>query len=452
MIAVLDYAAGYELRLAILYLAPIALATWTGGARFGVAIVALASLAWFASFRSAHVYDRDIYFYWDGCVMAATFIAFVFLLARLRVALNRADERFLRVLEELHAAVYVVDSQTRSIVYANRCLARMVSGEFVASSLAELERRFGATTGPGAASGEQRTQLESDAAGFRSAEVCDPASGRWYLVQTGPIPWNHNRRVILRVITDISEQRHARVLKQQHQDMLHQTARLAALAEIASCLAHEINQPLMAIASYNDACLRLLAATPADRGEIGAALEKSRGQAMRAGQIINRMRDFIRSRHTHPTRCDLNEIVRESLALLETQLEENAISAKLALAPSLPKAHADRILLIQVVVNLVQNAIDALRAVAPVRRKLFISTRGDADNAIVVEVSDQGEGLSDAIKDRLYAPFVTTKPQGLGLGLSICRSVVEAHGGRLWHADNGGAGCAFFFAIPAEAP
>ena len=449
-VAVLDYLTGYELRFAVLYFAPIALVTWTGGWRQGIAIVVISGLCWFVSFRSVHVYSQDIFFYWDGVVMLATFMAFVFLLERLRIALARADERFLRVLEELHAAVYVVDPQSGSILYANRRLARVMNSDPFVASAAELEKRFSKSNHPADADGGQQAQVGSNQAGFRSEEVWDQASGRWYLVQAGPIPWKHNRRVILKVITDISEQRHAQMLKRQHQDMLHQTARPAALAEIASYLAHEINQPLMAIASYNDACLRLLAGTPVDTDEVIAALEKSRGQAVRAGQIIARVRDFLRSRHPQPTRCDLNAIVRESLELMEIQLEDSGIKAELALANWLPKLQADRLLLIQVVVNLVQNAIDAMRSVAPHRCRLSISTHSDADGAIAVSVGDQGEGVSDAVKDWLYKPFFTTKPQGLGLGLSICRSVVEAHGGRLWHSSNAGEGCTFHFAIPPQ--
>lgn len=313
----------------------------------------------------------------------------------------------------------------------------------------DLEERFGVALTE--QSGEPSTRETPRAqAGFVSGEVRDATTGRWYLVQAGPVPWHRNRRVSLKVVTDISEQKHALSLKQQHRDMLHRTARLAALTEIASTLAHEVNQPLMAIASYTDACLRLLARPQADRTELVAPLEKCRRQAVRAGEMISRMREFIRSRHPQPKECDINAVVRESLDLADVHLEDAGVTVALVLAEPLPPTHADPTLLIQVVVNLLQNAVDAMRSCAPQRRSCTVSTGMHDDGSIMVSVSDRGGGLPDGIGDAPYRPFFTTKPQGLGLGLSICRSVVEAHGGRLWHEANTAGGCTFHFTVPPE--
>jgi C4-dicarboxylate-specific signal transduction histidine kinase len=446
-VAALDYVTGYELRLAILYLLPIALSTWTGGPRAGMVIVAAASLCWLVTFRSTHAYSQEVFFYWEGLVMFTVYITFVWLLARLHVALRRADERFLRVLEELHAGVYVIDHDRARIVYANRRLADMINKDPLSLGVADLEGRFCG------AMAEASAELSSrpGEARFVSREVRDLATGRWYLVQAGPVPWNRNRRVSLKVITDISDQKHAQSLKQQHRDMLHQSARLAALTEIASTLAHEVNQPLMAIASYNDACLRLLQRPESDRDDVVAALEKCRGQAIRAGQIISSMREFIRSRHPRPIHCDINAVARESLDLADTQIEDSCVTADLVLADALPLTQADPTLLVQVVVNLVQNAIDSMRLASPTQRALTVATGIHTDGSIMVSVSDQGQGLPAGMGDELYRPFFTTKPQGLGLGLSICRSVVEAHGGRLWHEANQGPGCTFHFTVPPAA-
>jgi C4-dicarboxylate-specific signal transduction histidine kinase len=448
-VAAVDYVTGYELRLAILYLVPIALSTWTGGRVAGVAIASAGSLCWMLSFRFAHVYSHPIFFYWEGLVMVAVFVTFVWLLARLRVALTRADERFLRVLEELHAGVYVVDADRGRVLYANPSLARMINKDPSALEAAELEAIFrNGVAGPSIQA--PRQTLRVDETGFASDEVRDAATGRWYLVQTGPVPWSRNRHVSLRVVTDISEQKHAQQLKMQHRDMLHQTARLAALAEIASTLAHEINQPLMAIASYNDACLRLLRGHTDHRSDVMAALEKCRGQVNRAGRIISRMREFIQSRHPRPVHCDVNAVVSEALDLVGIQLEEGGVATRLLLADPLPLTRADSTLLAQVVVNLVQNAIDAMQPCVPGHRELTIATGLDPQGCILVSVADQGQGIPESIANALYRPFVTTKPRGLGLGLSICRSVVEAHDGRLWHCANSGPGCTFYFTIPPE--
>jgi C4-dicarboxylate-specific signal transduction histidine kinase len=447
VVAALDYATGYELRLAILYLVPIALATWTGGMGAGVLIVAMSSLCWLASFRSSHPYSGDVFFYWEGVVMVTVQITVVLLLARLRLALTQADERFRRVLEELHAAVYVADQDSGSILYANQNLARLINADPRALGAEGLGKRFGLVNLGGQSARHAHTA--SIEAGFASHEVRDQTSGRWYMVKVGPIPWKGSQRVTLQFITDISEEKHAQALKRQHQEMLHQTSRLAALAEIASSLAHEVNQPLMAIASYNDACLEMLAATGFDQNELTTALQRCREQALRAGRIIGRVRDFIRSRRPSPSQCDINALVLESLELLDSQLEDNAVTTETSLFEALPTVPADRTLLVQVIVNLVQNAIDAMEQAVPWHRQLSVSTARAADGAILVSVGDQGGGIPETISDRLYTPFFTTKPHGLGLGLSICRSVVEAHGGRIWHGANPGSGCTFHFTLPS---
>jgi C4-dicarboxylate-specific signal transduction histidine kinase len=448
LVATLDHATGYELRFAILYLVPIALATWAGGLLAGGVIVALSSLFWLVSFGSSHPYSNNFFFYWEGIAKVVVYIAFVLLLARLRVALTRADERFVRVLEELHAAVYVADQESGRILYANRSLARMIDADPGALSADELGKRFG--LGEVTDESVPDEQKELNKAEFVAREVRDPISGHWYLVQVVPIPWKSSRRVSVQVITDISEKKRAKALKQQHQDMLHQTSRLAALAEMATSLAHEVNQPLMAIASYNDACLRMLAVPGFEKKELVTALKRSREQALRAGKIIGRVRDFIRSRRPSPTHFDINALIRESLELLETQLEDNAVTTDLSLSEAPLMTHADRTLLLQVIVNLVQNAIDAMEESAPSCRQLALSSTRAADGVIVVSVSDQGAGIPEAIAVRLYTPLFTTKPQGLGLGLSICRSVVEAHGGRIWYSANPVSGCTFHFTLPPE--
>ncbi len=448
LVATLDHATGYELRLAILYLGPIALATWTGGRRAGVLIVVTSSIFWLISFGSSHPYSGDFFFYWEGVVMVAVYIAFVLLLARLRVSLTQADERFSRVLQELHSAVYVTDEDSDKVLYANQSLTRLISADPCALSANELRQRLG--LGKIAVESPHGGRAESDDEGFVSREVRSQVSGRWYLFRIGPIPWKSRRHVNLQMITDISEQKRARTLKQQHQDMLHQTARLASLAEIASSLAHEVNQPLMAIASYNDACLRMLSATAFDRNEVITALQRCREQALRAGKVISRVREFIRSKRPSPTRCDINALVLESLELLETRLEDSAVTTVMSLSESPLLTHADQTLLVQVIVNLLQNAVDAMADCVPSRRKLSIFTDRMADGAIVVSVSDQGPGIPDSIGEQLFTPLFTTKPQGMGLGLSICRSVVEAHGGRIGYDANPGGGCTFHFTLPAE--
>jgi len=440
LVAALDRATGYELRFAVLYLAPIVLAAWVGGLTAGVLFVALSCFLWLLSFGSSHPYSGDFFFYWEGVAMLAVEIAFVFLLTRLRVALSRADERFVHVLEELQAAVYVADHDSGRILYANHNLARLLDADPDSLDARELGERFGITP---LATPQGQTE-------FVSREIRNPASGRWYLVKSGPIPWTSRRQVSLQVITEITELKQAQALKRQNQEMLHQTARLASLAEIASTLAHEVNQPLMAIATYNDAGLRMLGGTRFNKDDLVTALQRSREQALRAGKIIRGVRDFIRSRRTTPTDCDINALVRHALDLLETPLDENGIDVALSLSDTPLQARADQTLLVQVILNLVQNAIEAMAKNDAARRKLSIASTRTAEDTIIVSVSDQGRGIPADLGEQPYMPLFTTKMQGMGLGLSICRSVVEAHGGRIWHGKNVDGGCSFHFSLPPE--
>ncbi|HEU0202100.1 MAG TPA: ATP-binding protein [Burkholderiaceae bacterium] len=448
-VAIGDYLSGYEVRFAVLQLLPIALGTWTGGRRSGAVIALAAAACWSMSFATANPYSREVYFYWEGTVMVLSFLVFVFLIDRLRSALERADARFLRVLEELYAGVYVVADHTGKVLYANQRLAQMIHADPLPLHAADFERRFAAA----GAAGERGETLPQRGNGdvFVSTEVHDADQGRWYLVQSGPIPWIDTQQVTLKVITDITARKRAQMLEQQHQEALHQNARLVALGEIASALSHELNQPLMAVASYNDACLRLLADPKHDPAEVRRAMLKCREQAVRAGQIITRLREFMRRRDPVPACFDLNDAVREALRLAELELARAGVTVDLQLAVPPPAVCADRVLVLQVITNLVSNALEAMARMDPARRRLALVTALDGENATRVSVRDQGHGMTDAVAASLYTPFFTTKADGLGLGLSICRSVVEAHGGRLWHEARSGAGCTFHFTLPSTA-
>ncbi len=448
VVAVLDYVTGYEVRLAILYLLPIALATWTGGMPSGALTATIAGCCWLISFYSNNIYAQHIFYYWEGVVLMATFIVFVVLLARLRSALARADERFLRVLQGLYAGVYVVEERSGKVLYANRRLRRMIGADPPPMKVADIERRFAVV-----APMMEEHVLPRQAGGsvdFMTVEARDEAGERWYLIQSGSIPWEHNQNATLKVVTDITEQKQVQALKRQHQEALNQSARLSALAEIASTLAHEINQPLMAVASYNEACLRMLSAHPLDIGQVRQALEKCRTQAVRAGQVISRTRGFIRKRDAQPMPGNIEDAMREAVESLESELQDAGVTVSLQSPGALPQAVFDRTLIVQVIVNLLHNAIDAVRSVDPSRRLLSLAVSLDDDAMLAVSVSDQGNGIPAESESLLYTPFFTTKVQGIGLGLCICRSIIEAHAGRLWHTTNDDGGMTFHFALPRE--
>lgn len=442
-IALIDYITIYEARLGILYLLPVALATTAGGRRWGIVMSLVGVVAWGLSSAAQHAYSNELYFYWECVALAVTLLLFVELLSRLRAALARSDERFVRVLNGLHAAVFVTDRDR--VLFANDWLLRLL-GRGGTPAVDDIAGRF-----PNAG-----TELEppdtSTQAPFAGTEVRDAVDGRMYLAQAGALNWIDGRRVRLTILTDITEQKRAEALQRENQAALHHTARLVNLAEAATTLAHELNQPLNAILGYNAACLRLLDEGDAEPADLAAAMEKCRVQAVRAGDIIKRIRELTRKRTPTLAPCDLNAMLREVLGWLTDDLERAGVRVELDLADGLPLLRADRILVEQVMLNLLNNAIDAMAPVAREQRVLTAATVRDGAGGIRVSVADCGSGIAAEHESRMFTPFFTTKTQGLGLGLAICRSVVEMHGGRLWHEPRPGGGTAFHFSLPAGSP
>lgn len=441
LVAVVDDATGYEFRLSILYLVPIALATWTAGAALGTAAAALASVSWIFSFRSEHFYPHHGFYFWEGAVMMAGFLAVVALLAGLRRALAQADERFLRVLEEMQAAAYVVDEARGLLLFANPETMRLIGG---ASS--ENVRRFEDELVDEPVAKESAATMP--AGDFAARTLRNRRTGHWYLMQAGQIPWGSRPGVKLKVLTDITQRMTAEAQHQKHLEVLHQSARLSTLAEIASTLAHEINQPLMVIATYTDACERLLATPGHDPAEVVAALRKCRTQASRAAGIIERLRDFIRQRQHHAAPCNANDIATEAADMMRAPLADADLSLDLTLAGPAPVMLADQTLLVQVLVNRLRNAIDALQCVPADARRLSLAVAAGDGDQVLFSVADSGAGIDPDQADRMFGAFFTTKADGLGLGLAISRSVAEAHDGRLWAEPNPNGGTVFHLAIP----
>jgi C4-dicarboxylate-specific signal transduction histidine kinase len=418
LIGIADSLTGYEIRLAILYLGPIVAAAWLLGTRAGIGIAAAAMSCWFITFESNHPYTSALYFYWEGAIITTTYLMIAVLAARLRRALERSDERFVTVLERLDAAVAVEDAQSNALLYANR----------------RWRETFAA--GPPA---------------FREAgETWDGATQRWYLVQPRPLRWIDGREALLRVWSDVTEVRRARELMQRHREAAHRTARLVALGEFASAIAHELNQPLAAIATYNNACLMLLEKGERGSSELDEAMRKCRDQARRAGAIIQRLREVLRQPVPSREPQDLNEVARAAAALADVQANEAGVRLELDLADGLPKVSADGLLVEQVAVNLLRNAIEAVQHLAPERRRVRVATAAGRDG-VTLSVCDLGPGVPAEVSARLFEAFVTTKPSGLGLGLSICRSVIESLGGTIRSLPAAGAGAHFAFTLPAEA-
>jgi C4-dicarboxylate-specific signal transduction histidine kinase len=262
-------------------------------------------------------------------------------------------------------------------------------------------------------------------------EFRDAASGRWYVRRSHALSWLDGRKASLCVLTDITEERRAQELIAKHRDAAHRTARLIALGEFASAVAHEINQPLAAIATYNHSCMRMLQSGKADPEQLLQAMHICRDQAKRAGRIIARLRGLLRHPGPALAEQDLNELVAAVLELSEPGAREAGVSFDRSLSARPPVVRADRLLLEQAALNLVRNAVEAVQELEPERRRVTVATRIEADGSGTLAVSDLGDGVPQEVRERLFDAFVTTKRGGLGLGLSICRSVVEAHGGAI---------------------
>ena len=246
---------------------------------------------------------------------------------------------------------------------------------------------------------------------------------------------------------DVTERKRIEAETRQHQAELSYLLRLSTMGEMAAGLAHELNQPLAAITNYAKGCARRIASGVGEKAQIVPALEEIAGQAMRAGDIIRRLRNLLRKGEVRWELVDVNELVREVARFVDAEAGEHVVRLQLDLAPEVPQVCVDAIQLEQVILNLVRNGLEAVSGVEREARELLVRTTA-ADDTIEIAISDNGEGLSADIAEKMFDPFFSTKPGSLGMGLSISRSIVEAHGGRLWATPNPGRGTTFRFTLP----
>jgi two-component system, LuxR family, sensor kinase FixL len=227
---------------------------------------------------------------------------------------------------------------------------------------------------------------------------------------------------------------------------VHMT-RLSAMGEMASALAHELNQPLSAIANYLGGASRLMENQNSADARVKDAIAKSAEQAVRAGDIIRRLRDFLTRGEGERSVESLSKLVQEACTLALVGAKEYGVRVRYMLDPEVDGVIVDRVQIQQVVLNLVRNALDAMRE-QDGRRELVVSTApGEEEELALISVADTGPGLDPAARDRLFQPFVTTKAEGMGVGLSISRTIVEAHGGRIWTEPNPEGGAIFRFTV-----
>jgi len=256
-------------------------------------------------------------------------------------------------------------------------------------------------------------------------------------------------------ILDISDRKQAEDLNRRQEEKLQQGARLATMGEISSMLAHELNQPLAAISSYTAGALNVLGRAVDSGAQVDAlllrrALEQASTQAQRAGQIIKSVHEFVRKREPERKEVSIRSVIDGIRALIDLQARQAFVALQVHIPPNLAPVRADRILLEQVLLNLTRNAIEAMGQIAPDRRVLRIVAES-GDGQVAVSVIDHGHGIAPDVAERLFSPFFSTKAEGMGMGLSICRTAIEFHGGTLTHTGNPGGGTVFTFTLPEQA-
>lgn len=281
----------------------------------------------------------------------------------------------------------------------------------------------------------------------------DPAAGdelrlpddRWYR-----LAWRSTSgepALALLSAIDISERIEALDSRTHQQEKLLFTSRMMSVGEMAATLAHELNQPLAAIVNYLNGSLRLVDAAGGP-AQITRALTAARTQAEHAAAVISRVREFVRAREPRRDAQDISAIVNTVVELLRLEAERLRLAIDVALAPDLAPVYADRVMVEQVLLNLVKNGLEAMREVPAAQRALRIEGRRTLDDEIEVRVLDRGPGMSEEQRGQVFSPFFTTKTDGLGIGLAICRSIIEYHEGRLFLDAREGGGSVFGFTLP----
>ncbi len=247
---------------------------------------------------------------------------------------------------------------------------------------------------------------------------------------------------------DITVRQQAEDDARQMQERLAHFGRISTMGEMAAGIAHEINQPLTAIATYAQACQRFLSQPHSDMADIRAGLEQIENQALRAGEVIRRLRSFVRNREVRREPLDPNQLLDDLLMLAQTDTRHHSVHIRLERGENLPQIQADPVQMQQVILNLVRNSIDAMLHMPHDRREIVLSTRLNVEGEVEFNVCDHGAGLDESAKAELFNPFFTTKPTGTGLGLAISQSIVRSHGGKLWYRPNAQGGACFCFSLP----
>lgn len=368
---------------------------------------------------------------------------------RIRVELERAHERFVTVIDGLDTAVHVAAVENGEILFANRAFQNIFGFDTVGRDSATVTA---ACHPPADAYDCQPADLQPEdlPRELFDGEIQHSLSGHWYHLHERAIRWVDGRTVRVQIAADITDKKHIDEVNLQQQKRLEQTSRLITMGEMASSLAHELNQPLSAIANYCAGCIKRMQAGNYRFEDLLAAMQKASDQAERAGKIIRRMRDMVKKSDPKREPVSLEELVDEARAFADIEAQRTGTQIEVDIPENLPRIVVDRIMIEQVLLNLVKNGIEAMNSVPFDRRKLLLQARLTEDEMLEIAISDHGHGLAEEDIERIFMPFYTTKPEGMGIGLAICRSIIEFHQGRLWVEPRREGGTVFRFTVPIE--
>lgn len=389
---------------------------------------------------------------------------------KIREELAASQERFTTVLEGLDAAVSVVALDTNDLLFANRFYREnfgndskghfcLIGNESSNKTLRDIAEEL-QDSPPGIPTSFLYQESESE-----EIELAD-GSNRWYEVRTRFIPWVDGHLAQLLIATEITQRKVAEDLERQQEERMQFTSRLTTMGEMASSLAHELNQPLSAISNYCMGVAKRLDGhlDPALTKEILPALEKASEQAHRAGTIIQRIRGFVKRSEPQRKSIAIKDIINDAVGLVEIEAHRHRLTITSSIANNLPEVNLDPVLILQVLVNLLKNGLDSVREAYPLSSRWSappVNISADLDTSIFpamlrIQVTDNGVGIAESVTQRMFEPFFSTKSDGMGMGLNICRSIVESHHGRLWaknimdSAQTKLVGCTFTILLPLE--
>ena len=391
---------------------------------------------------------------------------------KIREELAASQDRFVTVLEGLEAAVSVVSIDTGELLFANRFYRErfgdnskghfdLAGGEVVHNTMSQIAEDSN-DANPGIPPSSLYQESESE-----EILISEPTR-KWYEVRRRFVPWVDGHMAQLLIATDITIRKDADEISRQQEEKMQFTSRLTTMGEMASSLAHELNQPLSAISNYCMGVSKRLKGQidPDLNNEIQPALEKASAQALRAGTIIQRIRGFVKRSEPQRKSCNVGEIINDAVGLVEIEAHRHRLSITSSIEDNLPDVDLDPVLILQVLVNLLKNGLDSMREAYPLSSRwsappVKISANLDTSAfpaMIRIEVTDSGSGIAEAVIERMFEPFFSTKSDGMGMGLNICRSIIESHQGRLWAKNimdpehTKLSGCTFTILLPLESP